>query len=119
MNLAVKSAHVSPEDDGNVVVVTEGGFDDVVDVRGAGRGEEEDAEGGEWIFRRDFPEAFETRAHGEAGDLDFFGRKVVGDEALAGVLVGDEEVIAGGAGPGRVDLDGVGDDGDDGDTPPC
>jgi hypothetical protein len=47
----------------------------------------------------------------------FSGRKVTGDEPFAGVLVSDEKMIAGGAGPGRVDLDGVGDDRDDGDTP--
>ena len=50
--------------------------------------------------------------------MDFFLRKIVGDQAFAGVLVGDKEVVAGRAGPGGIDFDGVGDDGDNRDSLP-
>lgn len=116
-DLVIKSAKVAPENDGDLAFVNESGPDDIVDVRGAGGGEEKDAEGGQGILRGDFPEAFEARADGKSGDFDFVGRNVAGDQAFVRVFVGDEEIVGGRAGPGRVDFDGVGDDGDDGDAP--
>ena len=46
----------------------------------------------------------------------FFGGDFLGEERLAGVMVGDEEMIGGRARPGRIDLNRVCDDGDDGDS---
>ena len=46
--------------------------------------------------------------------MNFLRRDFLGEEGFAGVVIGDEEMIAGGAGPGGVNFDGVGDDGDDG-----
>ncbi len=113
MDLAVKAAKISPKNHGDSSVVGEGGTDDVVDVRRACGREEEDAEGVEGIVRGNFGEFFEARAHGKADDLNFFGRNLLGNEPFPGVLVGDEEMIAGRSGPGGVDLDGVGYHGDD------
>lgn len=118
MDPAIETAEVAPQNDGDLGVVNESGADDVVDVGRAGGGEEEDAEGGQRSVRGDFWKLLEAGADWESGDLDFFGGDFLGDESFPGVWVGDEEVVTGGAGPGGVDLDGIGDHGDDGDPAP-
>jgi len=116
-DLVVKPAEVTPENNGDVAFVKESGSDDIVDVRRAGGGEEKDAEGGQGIIRGDFPEVFEARADGKSGDFDFVGRNVAGNQAFVRVFVGDEKIVGGRSGPGRVDFDGVRHDGNDRDAP--
>jgi len=116
MDLAVEAAEVAPKNDGDSGVVSEGGADDVVDVRGAGCREEEDAEGIERVVRSDLGEFFEARADGETKDLDFLGRNFLRNKSFSGVLVGNEKVVTGRSGPSGVDLDRVRDHGDDGDA---
>lgn len=52
----------------------------------------------------------EAGADWKSGDTDFFSWDLLAAQGLEGVEVSDEEVIAGGPGPGCIDLDGVGDD---------
>ena len=77
-----------------------------------GRGEVEDVEGVGAGVGGKGGEVLEAGGDGEAVVDDFFCREVL--EVFASVRVGDEPVVGGGFAPGGIDLDGVGDDGDDG-----
>ena len=101
-----------------MVFVTESGPDDVGDVWRAGGGKEKNAEGIKGIIRRNFFETLKARAHWKAGDLHFFFGKIAGDQSFTGVIVSDEKVVTGRAGPGGIDFDRVGDDSDNGDAAP-
>ena len=119
MGLTVESADVSSEDDRDLGIMVQDRADDVIDMRGLGGGKEEDSKGLDGIGWSDFREILEPRADREANDLNFFGWEFLSEEAFAGVIVGDEKVIARRFGPGGIDFDGVRNHGDDGDTCSC
>ncbi len=79
-----------------------------------GGGEVEDAEGLAGIVRRNGAEGGEGGVDRKAGLEDFFLRDAPAAQGFEGGAVCDEEVVGGGAEPGGVDLDGIGDDGEDG-----
>lgn len=79
-----------------------------------GGGEIEDAEGVDGVVFREWCEGGKGGVDGKAGVDDFFLRDAPLVHGLAGELVGDEPVVGGGAEPGGVDFDGIGDDGEDG-----
>lgn len=114
LNLTIQPTDISAQNDGDLGIVTENGPDDVVDMRGFCGGEKEDPERADGVVCSDFWKVLEPRAYREADDVDFFGGQILSDEAFAGVIIGDEKVITGRAGPGGVDFDGIGNDRDDG-----
>lgn len=77
-------------------------------------GKVEDAEGFAGIVRGDGAEGGEGWIHGEAGLDDFLLGNAPAAHGFQGRTIGDEEVVGGGAEPGSIDFDRVGDDGEDG-----
>lgn len=114
--LLVKAAKVASQDNGDLSVVGEDGPDDVIDMGRAGSGKEEDPKRVDGSGGGNFGELFEAGADGKSGDGGFFFRDLLADEGFQGVGVGNEEVVARGAGPRGIDFDGIGNDGDNGDA---
>lgn len=81
-------------------------------------GEIEHAEGIARIHGIDGLEPGEGGMDGEAGIDDFFRRKLAADHLGGGGGIGDEPPISGSFEPGGVDLDGIGDDGENRNFPP-
>ena len=86
------------------------------ELGGARSREEENAKGFKGGVSVYFRKVLEAGADGESGDVDFLVRDFLGREGFFSVVVCDEKVVAGGAGPGSVYFDRVSNDGDDGDA---
>jgi len=86
------------------------------DERLLGRGKIKDAERDARIIRRDRCEFREGRVHGEASTGDLFLRDSPAAHRFERDLIADEKMIGWRAEPRRVDLDGVGDDGENDQT---
>lgn len=113
---AVEFPEVASEDDGEFggpAGVVEDGAGDASDGGSFGGGEEEGAERFGFVVGADGGEFFEAVGDGESGFDDLACGDVLIDEVSFGFGVGDEPVVGGGVSPGGVDVDGVGDYGDD------
>lgn len=115
----IQSAEVSPKNNGDMVVVTNSGSDDVRDARGTCGRKEKNVEGFKWVVRGDFFEALEARAHRKSCDINFVFGEITCDQPFASMIVSDEKIVAGGASPGGINFDGVGYDSNNGDAAPC
>ena len=112
----VEEADVFPQDDGDVGawVGVEDRFGDPADVGEFWGGEVEDLEGAEGGVGGDGSELGEGGIHREAGFDDLFRREALLEHRVAGVGVSDDPGGCWGVDPGGVDLDGIGDDGENG-----
>ena len=114
---AIEFADIAAEDDGDFggpAGVVEDGAGGAADGGAFGGGKEEDAEWFGGILGGDGGEGAEALVDGEAGFDDAVGGDLAVDEAAPGFGIGDEPVVGGGLAPGGVDVEGIGDDGDDG-----